>query len=127
MLRGKTTFNRGDVWSVDLEPTKGSEPNKVRPCLVVSNNAANRKAPLLTVVAITSSSPPQAYPFMVEIPETARMPKQPSWIHCGHIRVISKHRVGRYFTSLDSATMRRVDEALMIHLGIDAKLLRDSA
>jgi mRNA interferase MazF len=127
MLRGKTTFNRGDVWAVNLEPAEGSESNKVRPCLVVSNNAANRKAPLLTVVAITGSSPPQQYPFMVEIPETARMPKQPSWIHCGHIRTISKNRVGRYFTSLDSATMRLVDEALMIHLGITTKALKDSA
>jgi mRNA interferase MazF len=127
MPQGKTTFNRGDVWAVDLEPAKGSEPNKIRPCLVVSNNAANRKAPLLTVVAITSAPPASRYPFMVEIPETARMPKQSSWIHCGHIRVISKQRVGRYYTSLDSATMRRVDEALMIHLGIDAKLLKASA
>ena len=56
-----------------------------------------------------------------------RMPKKPSWIHCGHIRTVSKERVGRYYTSLDRATMREVDEAHMIHLGIDSAALKESA
>jgi mRNA interferase MazF len=32
---------QGEVWWIDLEPTKGRETNKDRPCLVLQNNAMN--------------------------------------------------------------------------------------
>ena len=116
--RDKTTVARGDILEVDLEPAKGSEMAKTRPCLVVSNNAANQSSPLVTIVAITSQPPRKPYPFMVEIPATAKMPKK-SWVNVGHLRTIDRQRLtGKYLTSLDSATMRKVDTALKKQLGI---------
>jgi mRNA interferase MazF len=32
-----TSLQRGQVVDVDLEPTKGSETGKIRPCIVVTN------------------------------------------------------------------------------------------
>ncbi len=119
-MYGKTTVNRGDVWAVDLEPATGSEMNKVRPCLVVTNNIANRYSRVIVVVALTTAAPTDPYPWMVEVPETANMPRL-SWVHCAHIRAVDKARLGRYYTSLDTDTMRKVDEALMEQLGLDAQ------
>ena len=119
-MQGKTTVNRGDVWAVNLEPSTGSELNKIRPCLIVTNDIANKYSRVISIVPLTTTEPRQPYPWMVEIPETANMPRQ-SWAHCGQIRVADKARFVRYYTSLDSATMRRVDEALIEQLGIDAR------
>ena len=123
-MYGKTTVNRGDVWAVDLEPATGSEMNKVRPCLVVTNNIANRYSRVIVMVALTTAAPTDPYPWMVEVPETANMPR-PSWVHCAHIRAVDKARLGRYYTSLDTDTMRKVDEALMEQLGLNAQVVTE--
>jgi len=116
--REKTTVTRGDVLEVDLEPTQGSEMSKKRPCLVVSNNIANRSSPLIIIAAITSQAPKRPYPFIVEIPKSAKMPKT-SWVNTAHIRSIDRQRLtGKYFTSLDQATMRNVDTALRKQLSL---------
>lgn len=118
MGREKTTVARGDILEVDLEPAQGSEMAKTRPCLVVSNNIANQSSPLIHVVAITGTAPKKNYPFMVEIPKSANMPKQ-SWVNVAHIRTVDRRRLtGKYFTSLDKATMRKVDAALKKQLGL---------
>lgn len=117
-VREKTTVCRGDVFEVDLEPSEGREMNKTRPCVVVSNNTANRHSEMVTVVAISSQEPKRPYPFMVEIPASANMPKR-SWVNCVHIRGVDRRRLtGRYYTSLDKETMNRVNQALKDQLAI---------
>lgn len=117
--REKTTFARGDIFEVDLEPTVGSEMAKSRPCLVVSNNVANRSSPLITVVALTSQAPKKNYPFIVEVPRSANMPEK-SWINTAHIRTVDRDRLtGKYFTSLDKVTLGKVDAAIKKQLGLN--------
>lgn len=111
---------RGQVWEVELEPVRGSEMGKSRPCLVVTNDVANRNSPVVTVVAITSRAPKRAYPFMVEIPEEAGMDRK-SWVTCAHIRTVSKERLGSHRASLDAETMSGVDTALATQLGLGAQ------
>ncbi|HHV16164.1 MAG TPA: type II toxin-antitoxin system PemK/MazF family toxin [Gelria sp.] len=43
---------RGDIWIVDLNPTQGSEMQKQRPCVVISEDNLGR-LPLKIVVPIT--------------------------------------------------------------------------
>ncbi|MBN2330094.1 MAG: type II toxin-antitoxin system PemK/MazF family toxin [Candidatus Omnitrophica bacterium] len=43
---------RGEIWDVDLDPTKGAEIKKVRPVVVVSSDAL-RSLPLRLVAPIT--------------------------------------------------------------------------
>jgi len=118
MTREKTTLCRGDIVDVDLDPAEGSEMNKTRPCLVITNNTANRYSPVVTVVAITSQEPNKPYPFVVEVPKSANMPKR-SWVNCAHLRTVDKSRLKtRYYTSLDKDTMDQVNQALKDQLGI---------
>jgi len=65
-------MRRGDVYLVDLNPPRGSEASKIRPAVVVSNDAANRIAErigagVVTVVPVTSNLS-RVYPFQVAIP-----------------------------------------------------------
>ena len=45
-------ISRGQIWCVDLNPTKGAEIRKKRPCIVVSSDVIG-KLPLKLVVPIT--------------------------------------------------------------------------
>lgn len=44
-------LERGMIVNVDLNPVKGSETGKIRPCIIVTNNAYN-KNPYLTIIQV---------------------------------------------------------------------------
>jgi mRNA interferase MazF len=47
---------RGMIINVDLEPIKGSETGKTRPCIIVTNNIYNQRVPVIQVVPLTEWS-----------------------------------------------------------------------
>ena len=49
-------LRRGLIIDVDLEPTKGSETDKIRPCIIVTNNIYNERVPVIQVVPLTEWS-----------------------------------------------------------------------
>lgn len=52
-MAGMTVLKRGMVIDVNLEPAKGSETGKTRPCIVVTNDIYNERVPVIQVVPIT--------------------------------------------------------------------------
>ena len=56
-------IKRFEVWLIELDPTKGSEIQKTRPCLVVSPDSVNRYLNTITIVPLTSSI--RSYPTRV--------------------------------------------------------------
>ena len=54
---------RGDVYLVSLDPTRGSEIRKTRPCLVVSPDELNRHLGTFLVAPMTTGG--RSYPFRV--------------------------------------------------------------
>jgi mRNA interferase MazF len=55
-----TALRRGQIIDVDLEPTKGSETGKIRPCIIVTNDVYNARVPVIQVVPITEWSEKKA-------------------------------------------------------------------
>jgi mRNA interferase MazF len=53
--------NRGEVYLVELDPTRGSEIRKTRPCLIVSPDELNHH--LRTVIVAPMTTAGHAYPF----------------------------------------------------------------
>lgn len=49
---GLMILNRAQIWTINLEPTKGSEIKKIRPCVIVSTDAIKR-LPVKLVVPLT--------------------------------------------------------------------------
>ena len=47
---------RFEVYLVNLDPTLGSEPGKIRPCIIVTNDVYNQRVPVIQVVPITAWS-----------------------------------------------------------------------
>ncbi|MCF8240135.1 MAG: type II toxin-antitoxin system PemK/MazF family toxin [Melioribacteraceae bacterium] len=48
------SVKRGMVIDINLNPVKGSETGKIRPCIVVTNDVYNQNLPVIQVVPITS-------------------------------------------------------------------------
>ena len=49
---------RFEVWIIELNPTQGSEINKMRPCLVVSPNEVNKFLNTVVIVPMTRTIKP---------------------------------------------------------------------
>ena len=115
-------IRRGDIYAVDLGPTRGSEANKRRPAVIVSNDAANATATrsgrgVLTVVPVTSNIE-RIYPFQVLLAAVDTGLDRDSKAQAEQIRSIAVKRVGVRLGVVPSATMLDIDEALRLHLGL---------
>jgi mRNA interferase MazF len=51
-----TILKRGMIIDVNLDPTKGSETGKIRPCIIVTNDVYNQRVPVIQVVPVTAWS-----------------------------------------------------------------------
>lgn len=113
-------MQRGEIWLVDLDPAQGSEANKQRPAVIVSNDRANSSATALgrgvvTVVPVTSNVA-SIYPFQVLLPAERTGLTVDSKAQAEQIRPISvgrlRHRLGR----LPAEELTQLDDALQLHL-----------
>ncbi|MEG4272240.1 MULTISPECIES: type II toxin-antitoxin system PemK/MazF family toxin [unclassified Microcoleus] len=112
-------MKRGEIYYANLSPTVGSEIDKRRPVLVVSNDANNRAANTVTILPITSNIS-RIYPFEVLLnPEDSGLSK-PSKVQAQQVRTISKQRISSDAVgSLSEEIMQLVNAALKLHLDVD--------
>lgn len=115
-------MRRGDIYWVDLDPVRGSEANKVRPAVLVSNDAALRTARppkgLVTIVPLTSNVA-RVFPFQVLLPGTDTGLKKDSKAQTEQLRTVSVERLGERVGRLTAAQSRLLDNALRLHLGVE--------
>lgn len=111
-------MKRGEIFLADLNPTVGAETNKKRPVLIVSNDANNRAASVLTIVPITSNVA-KIFPFDVLLkPDTTGL-KKPSKAQANQIRTISKERIiGKRLGKVDIDVEAKLNAALRLHLAL---------
>src|SRR5256885_2152399 len=64
----RLTIERGEIWWINLDPTRESEIRKQRPCVVLSANPINRRWRAAPVGIPLSASPDDAPPVVVAIP-----------------------------------------------------------
>jgi mRNA interferase MazF len=108
---------RGEIFLVNLDPALGSETNKTRPALVISNDINNKFSSTVTVIPITSNVK-KVFPFEVLFPsERSGLPKT-SKAKCNQIRTIDIRRLIKPLGKIPVETMQEVEDALRIHLGM---------
>lgn len=115
-------MRRGEIRLADLEPVRGSEANKLRPVVLVSNDGANTRAErlgrgVITVVPVTSNVT-RVLPFqMLMTPADTGLPR-PSKAQAEQVRSIDVVRIGARIGQLSPALQARLDDALRLHLGL---------
>lgn len=108
---------RGEIYLVCLDPTIGSEINKTRPALVISNDINNEKAPTVTVIPITSNIE-KIYPFEAKITSKESGLSKISKAKCNQIRTIDKRRLQNFIGKITPEELKNIEKALLIHLHI---------
>lgn len=96
----------------------GSEQGGVRPVLVIQNDIGNRFSPTVIVAAITAQIQKAKLPTHVEMDAEKHGFDRDSVVLLEQIRTIDKQRLTDKITHLDDETMRKVDDALLISVGL---------
>ncbi len=106
-------MNQGEVWLIDLDPTKGAEIQKKRPAIIVNHNSLGR-LPLKVVVPITDwKEHYELAPWMVRIePDNHNGLSKTSAADCFQIRSISQERLMRKLGEVDKVLLNEVKLAI---------------
>jgi mRNA interferase MazF len=94
-------ISRGDVYLVDLNPTRGSEIQKTRPCVVVSPDELNAYLRTFIVAPLTTGS--HLYPFRVP----CRFKGRQGHIVLDQLRTVDQERMVRHLGRIAPATLER--------------------
>jgi mRNA interferase MazF len=108
---------RGSVYLVNLDPTIGSEIQKTRPAVIIQNDVGNQYSPI-TIIAPITSGEREVYPVEVFVAAPEGGLDNNSLVLLNQIRAVDKRRVVRYLGKLNSKTMRKVERAITISLGL---------
>jgi mRNA interferase MazF len=115
-------MRRGEIWLVDLDPVRGSEANKRRPAIIVSNDAANSTAEQLgrgvvTVVPVTSNVR-HVYPFQILLPAGETGLRTDSKALAEQVRSVDAQRLAKHVATAPLHLMAALDDALRLHLSL---------
>lgn len=93
---------RGDVCLINLNPTRGRETRKTRPCVVVSPDELN--AHLRTFIVAPMSTGSHPYPFRVP----CRFGGKVGHVVLDQLRTVDRERLLRPLGRLGAGTLARV-------------------
>jgi mRNA interferase MazF len=113
---------RGEIWQVALDPVRGTEANKQRRAVIVSNDRANAVATRLgrgvvTVVPVTSNTE-KVYPFQVLLPAVDTGLATDSKAQAEQVRSIATQLLMRRIGQISPAQLAALDDALRLHLAL---------
>jgi len=111
-------IRRGDIFYANLNPVLGSEQGGLRPVLIIQNDIGNTYSPTTIVAAITSKIKRAKLPTHIEISATQYQLEKDSVILLEQLRTIDKQRLKERIARLDDETMIKVNEAIVISLGL---------
>ena len=110
-------LTRGMVIDVDLDPIKGSETGKIRPCVIVTNNTYNARVPVIQVVPLTAWSEKKASIVTNAeiVPSSHNGLTKKTVADCLQTRPIDhRARLVKVRGELEDEIMAKIDDALKI-------------
>lgn len=93
---------RGEVYLIDLDPTRGSEIRKTRPCLVVSPDELNQY--LRTVIIAPMTTGGQTYPWRVR----CRFRDRSGFVAIDQLRTVDSERLVKRLDRVTPGTLAAV-------------------
>ena len=109
--------SRGEVWTLDLNPTRGHEQAGTRPGLILSVDPFNHgPAGLVVVLPVTTQE--KGIPFHVAIAPPEGGLKKKSYVKCEDIRSVAKERLRRRCGTVSPQTLADIEDRVRILLGL---------
>jgi mRNA interferase MazF len=106
---------RGEIYMAKLDPVIGSEQGNTRPVLIVQNNIGNEFSSTTIIVPMTKRIFSKNYPTNVRC---FGLHEVKGTFLTNQIRAVDKQRFIRLISKVDEQTMKEVDKALKISLGL---------
>jgi mRNA interferase MazF len=101
----KPIIQRFDIWLVQLDPTKGSEIKKTRPCVVIS---PDEMSPLKTAIIAPMTSKGFPYPTRV----SCTFQKKKGLILLDQMRAVDKTRLIQRLGAISRNTQLKISTCL---------------
>lgn len=98
---------RFEVYFIDLNPTIGSEINKIRPAVIVSPNEMNNALNRVIIAPLTSTLKP--YPMRVN----CKVDGKQGQIALDHIKSVDKKRLKGKLGEIENSTQKEVVNTLL--------------
>lgn len=109
--------SRGEIWLVDLNPTRGHEQAGMRPGLVVSVDEFNHgPAGLVLIVPLTTRA--RGIPLHVPVRPPEGGVREPSFAKCEDIRSVSTERLAEQWGAVAPRTLAAVQDRLRVLLDL---------
>ena len=111
---------RGSLVWVSLDPARGAEVPKTRPCVVVSRTEANDISSTVTIVplsSVTGRAADRLVQPLLSAKET-HLPKN-SRALCDQVRTIDKRRSRETVGVLSEELLGKIDRGLILHLELE--------
>ena len=98
-----------EIWLANFSPSKGSEINKIRPCLIISPNFHNKYMSNIIVIPLTSTI--KEYPSRIN----CNFKNRNGQLMIDQIRTLDKQRLSNKLGVIDEATSNKVYEMIKIY------------
>ena len=115
-------FRRGDILWIQCDPSVGVEPQKIRTCVVVSNDLANQYGQAVTIVptqAYTAERADRAY--MVDLRRPRSDLRAARVANASMVMTYDRKRVSSRAGRVSKDTLQAVDRALSVHLDLGGR------
>lgn len=106
---------RGQIWSVTLNPTVANEQTGIRPCVVVSSDRFNA-LPIRHAIVVPLTTRERGLPHHIAVVDDGGL-SRPRWAMCQAVRTVSVQRFGRLIGTASTATLEAFTRQLVLWLG----------
>ena len=110
-------IRRGDIFLVNFAPARENEANYTRPAVVLTNNAANANATVITVVPLTTNIE-RVYAFQLLLSHQRTDLNDDSKAQVEQLRSVALSRVLRRLGHVPEDLMAQLDERIRLHLAL---------
>lgn len=106
-------MNRGDVYWVNFDPAIGSEIQKKRPAVIVSNNLNNQYMPRIQVLPLTSNIN-KIYPCEALV----LLREKQSKVLADQITTVDKSRLDNFIGTLNHSEIENINKIIKLQLDL---------
>ena len=109
-------FNRGDIYLVNFNPTKGGEIGKLRPAIILSQKEDNDILDTVIVIPLSTVIEPDTQPYRFHVTSRDKLEKN-SDACVYEIRALSKVRIKEKLSKLTADELSAIQKCLCLIVG----------
>lgn len=111
--------SRGEIWTLDFEPRRGSEQGGFRPCVILQSDLGNHAPGARTTIVVPLTTQGRPYAFFVPIQKTKGTGLgADSWANCTQLFTVDKSRLAKRLGRADEAQLARIAGAVRMTLDL---------